>query len=108
MSSDKENKDLILGAILGPPVVIVVYLLALSLTALRGWAISFLWQWFLVEEFGLPEMSVPRCIAIYFLVSCFTHQWVPTPKVDVWKWWLGAFVGPVLWIATGFLIKQAL
>jgi len=58
----------VLGAILG-----VVALIVLSV-ALNGFALSLLWDWFIVPVFGLPKLPVTSAIGLSLVVGYLTHQ----------------------------------
>jgi hypothetical protein len=39
-------------------------LLAVALVILNGWVLTYLWQWFVVSTFGLPEIGIARAIGL--------------------------------------------
>lgn len=40
----------------------------------NGWALSVLWDWFMVPAFGLPHLAVSYAIGISVVIGLLTHQ----------------------------------
>lgn len=91
---------LVVAATVGIVAIILV------VTLLRGWALSILWGWFVVPIFGLPPLSVVQAIAIALMASMLTHQYVPPKEKDTWGPWAQAFLGPLLALGMGWIVKQ--
>ena len=78
----------------------------------RGWALSYLWQWFMVP-IGIPTLSVPQCIGITLVVSFLTHQYYREPedkRETSEKIAAGVILilGPLLTLGFGWRVKQYL
>lgn len=41
---------------------------------LRGWALSILWGWFIVETFKLPSINIPKAIGLSLIIGFLTYQ----------------------------------
>ena len=39
-----------------------------------AWVMRLFWQWFMVETFGLPEISMAQAYGV-FLLYCLLHSW---------------------------------
>ena len=44
-------------------------------TFLNGWVLNVLWQWFIVETFGLPAISLGQAIGLGMIVNFLTYQY---------------------------------
>lgn len=43
-------------------------------SAIGGYGLMKLWEWFIVTTFGLPVLSFPSSIGVCYVVSYLTHQ----------------------------------
>jgi len=50
-----------------------IALIVVSAT-MNGWALSILWEWYLVPIFDIPKISIPSAIGIALIVGYLTHQ----------------------------------
>ena len=44
---------------------------------LRGWALTYMWKWFIVPPFHLPELSVYHAVGLSFIVAILTKTREP-------------------------------
>jgi hypothetical protein len=66
-------------------VVLVIAALAAIvavLSVVRGFVLSYLWQWFVVP-FGLPSITVAHAIGISLIVSFLTYEGAKTESNDI-------------------------
>lgn len=55
--------------------------LLFTLTAVwRGYVLSVLWRWFMVEQFRLPVISIPESIGLALVVHFLTYQNIECQK----------------------------
>lgn len=47
---------------------------------LNGYALTFLWQWFIVAKFGLPVLNIPEAIGVAIVAGFLTKQIQPTEE----------------------------
>jgi len=52
----------------------LVFLLIVPLTIWRGYALTVLWQWFMVPALGLPELRVAEAIGVALVVTYLTYH----------------------------------
>lgn len=79
------------------------WLFALALSAiLNGFALKTLWGWFVVETFGLRNLTIPQALGITLVVGFLTHQYVEDNR-SFGEQLLSAFVYPVVFLIIGFL-----
>lgn len=64
--------------LLGGSVGIFVILILNSL--INGWALSLLWQWFIVPVFSAPVLSLGQAIGVAMVVSFLTYQYIDTQE----------------------------
>lgn len=62
-------------------IIVCVLFLTFVSTVLRGYALSKLWEWFIVATFSLPSINIPTAIGISLIVSFLTAK-VSTRKDD--------------------------
>lgn len=43
-------------------------------TVLNGWALTYLWDWFVVPIFHLPHLSIAYAAGLGLVISYLTHQ----------------------------------
>jgi hypothetical protein len=68
--TDEESKKLggCIAVLLFAPV-------AIALAAImKGWALSKLWMWFIVDIFHLPPLSMGQAYGLALVISYLTHQ----------------------------------
>ena len=63
-------------------ITIAVALSFMSAT-LSGYALSILWEWFVVTTFSLPSISIPVAIGLALIVNFLTHQDSETDVKDM-------------------------
>jgi hypothetical protein len=90
-------------------VVLILFVATVALSSiLNGWALSILWEWFMVPVFALPSLTIPTAIGISLVVSYLTHHYVDTDKDEenAAKVGMYAFLKPVVVLAIGWVVKQ--
>lgn len=50
-----------------------IALIAVAMT-LNGFAITILWDWFVVQQFGLAALNIPQAIGLSLIMAYVTHQ----------------------------------
>jgi len=83
-------------------------LLMVPLAILNGWALSILWEWFIVVIFKILPLSVPQAIGLGIVIS-FT-----TVRVEFWKGLeqdiatgiAFSITRPFLSLGMGWIVKQ--
>jgi hypothetical protein len=73
-----------------------------------GYALSVLWAWFIMPQFGLSALSVSNAIGLSMTVRYLTHQDSTTENRGYVEGFALAFMQPALvlffgWIVTFFL-----
>jgi hypothetical protein len=66
---EKEKMKMEVGCL----VALVALVISPALYVLNGWALSILWEWFIVP-IGLPPVSVPMAVGIAIVVGFLTKQ----------------------------------
>lgn len=88
----------------------VVALVALSpfLVALNGWALSWLWFWFVSSGFGIRPLGAWEAIGLAMLVSSMAPNGISLIKEEhkeSWQMRLGlGVVSPLLAVAMGWAV----
>ena len=81
-------------------------------TLMGGWAISNLWEWFIVPTFHLQPLSVVQAIGLSMVVSYMSHTYVDTPeREESAAAKIGRVIGmaifrPVFAVGFGWVIHQ--
>ena len=82
--------------------------LFISLSVIGGITTSFLWNWFIVKQFGLLPMSIPMGIGI----NLFIYKFIPTslnPEEPDKKKALGKIIGllmvPLFTLLAGWIVS---
>lgn len=74
---------------------------------LDGYCFMILWGWFVVPTFGLPALTIPQAVGLGIIGALVTHQFNGSiNEGNRWQFVLGAFANPLIFLATGWLIKQ--
>ena len=86
------------------PIVLVIS------TLWGGLVLSVVWNWFMPEIFGLPQLSIMQAIAVGLVVEYLTQTYTPQEKSgDVVASWISAllivFFRPLFVLAIGFVVK---
>lgn len=63
------------GATVGGFVLLGVFALIAVATILKGWVLTYLWSWFIVPNFGLPELSIVSAIGICMVAGFLTSKY---------------------------------
>lgn len=95
-----------------------IYVVALIMTPvsaiLNGWALSKLWEWFVVPPFDLPSLSIPEAIGVALIVSYLTFFHVdaePNSSDDNSKALQSIYrsvLAPVFAVAIGWVVQMFL
>ena len=72
---------------------VVAVLLIVLLGVVRAWAITVLWDWFVVPTFGLPEISKVTAFGLGAFVSLFTKYEVKEKNWDDGTALMGTILG---------------
>ena len=78
---------------------------------LNGFALKFLWGWFMVPTLGLPVISLAQSIGIALVIGYFTFKHIPKGKkdngdVDIWQPIINEFSMSVAILAFGWIIHH--
>lgn len=87
-------------------IFIVALALAIGALTLRGFVLSQLWQWFLVEPFMLPKLSVMHSIGIAIFASNMSLKLPAKEDSDHFKIIVTLFVTPLTSLAVAWAVKQ--
>ncbi len=86
-----------------------VSVMAVPAAILRGWALHLLWLWFMVPIFHLPVLGVVQAIGVGLVVTTFSPPGGgDCQKSKDYKWWtplLSAFIGPLIGVGIGYIVK---
>jgi hypothetical protein len=80
-------------------------ILGLLIAIMRGWVLTYLWQWFIVP-FGLPEISILHAWGFAILIGMLTspvNLKEDTQKTDLNKTII-ALIAPLISLGVGYLI----
>lgn len=55
-------------------VLAAVTALIILFTIIRGWVLTYLWHWFAVPIFGVPELGIVQAIGISLVIAFLTHE----------------------------------
>ena len=95
----------VLGAVIGVAAGFVG-IIALS-SAINGWALMLLWNWFAVPLLGvLPIVSIPAAIGLGLVVSTLMARYIPTGKDNTWAPIIFLFVQPLAAVLFGYLLRR--
>lgn len=82
---------------------------------LRGWALSVLWGWFVVKQFGLPPIGIPLAIGLSLIVSyltCDMGQVLHRQREDKREWsektaesFVAGVVAPPIFVGFGWIYQ---
>lgn len=56
----------------------------IPLALLRGWVLSLLWGWYVVDYFGMRALSVVEAVGLSLLVGLLTAGFPPADDRPVW------------------------
>jgi len=77
---------------------------------LSGWALTHLWRWFIVPQFGVSELSIAEAIGISLVVSYLTYHPVETKddRSDNEKYsaMIVYLLRPLITLAVGWVVHQ--
>lgn len=89
-------------------VLAAIVLLPLGII-LDGWAISVLWNWFVVTYIHAPVMSVTVAIGFKLTWCMFSRDYDDKPaqarKREWWEPWAYMFVVPLLVVGMGWFVR---
>ena len=94
----------------------IMLVASIALTIVRGLAITLLWLWFIVPQFGVPELSIPVAVGMSILIGMFTskppsaEEWVQSQDKELkhavqtlnMSWW---FVYIAVAVVMGFIVQ---
>jgi hypothetical protein len=75
---------------------------------LNGWAVTKLWSWFIVPQFGLPTLTIPYAIGLCCVVALITHK-PDRSKSDDTKALaavVAVFAAPLMSVLLGWIVKS--
>jgi hypothetical protein len=75
-----------------------------------GWALSYLWSWFIVPQFGAGELSIAQAIGISIVVSFLTYSATEAKdertKDEQFVAMIGHVLRPIMALAIGWIVHQ--
>lgn len=102
MGNDTEVTIKALTWIASPIVVAALVVAMLPLSFYEGWALTYVWKWFFVPLFHLPELSIWNAAGVALVVR---HLHPHCDDKRKWKERLISWlVGPPLFLFCGFCI----
>lgn len=78
--------------------------LTITLTLLNGWALMWLWAWFITPTFSVTTISLAQAIGISLLADLLTAQHIPRNDNEMEEFYFFSFFMPVFIIVLGFLV----
>jgi hypothetical protein len=69
-----ENEHFAKGFLTAILVLLVAPAIGVVASVVQGYAFSVMWQWFVVESFGVPPLRIPAAIGIAFIVFMLTYH----------------------------------
>lgn len=93
---------------------IFAFIIVCIISALfNGYALSKLWEWFMVSAFGVPSLTVGAAIGVSMVVSFLTHQVSPNDKSEDFgellaKGIVMAILKPSVALVLGAILKAVL
>jgi ACR3 family arsenite efflux pump ArsB len=86
---------------------IFFFLVALPAASLmNGWAISVLWNWFMMPYLHFPALNVLPAMGVALTVGMMTKTPnVATEKQEWYERLIGVFIGPLVAIGLGWLLR---
>jgi hypothetical protein len=94
---------------------LLVPILLVASSLLRGWALSVLWGWFVVPFFHLPPLSIVLAIGLGLVVGMFkgnTNTDIYNKETNKTDWTktltlcAGIFLSPLLSVGIGYIVKM--
>jgi hypothetical protein len=75
---------------------------------LNGWVLSVPWKWFMVPFLHLPPLTLVPAIRISIVITMLTNHGDPAQEKRDPKWLYAVkpLLQPVLFLATGWIVKQ--
>jgi len=111
--TDQKKDNPTNGEIIGGCAALTVMLPLVSVLhlALDGWALSYLWLWFVANPFGVAALSISHCIGLSLLISFATRTGPdlkkdnkePGETVTLFLVWL--VCSPLVIVLSGWIIK---
>jgi regulator of protease activity HflC (stomatin/prohibitin superfamily) len=91
----------------------VLILMAVAVSFWSGFALVQLWEWFIVETFGVPKISVPVAAGVVLIAQFLVHQKVKQKDEESGRDYLirvGAqwTIRPLIYLLIGFIISRFL
>lgn len=86
----------------------VGFMVAIPLAVMwKGFVLAKLWGWFVVSKFeSIPPLSIAQAIGLAIVVSMFTGTYSSKDDEDeVWKPYVIAFLGPLISLFVGWIVK---
>lgn len=77
------------------------------LDVIDGWALTYLWRWFITPIFGVGELSIAQAIGIAMIAShLLAHQ--PTESTDTEKYsaMILPFARSLLTVGIGWIVQH--
>jgi len=69
----------------------------------KGFVLSKLWGWFIVDKFELPALTIAQAIGLAIVVGMFTYT--RSKDDEEWMPYVIAFVGPLMSLFVGWIVQ---
>lgn len=56
--------------------ILIAFLVVTVSVLLKGYTLTVLWEWFVLNTFNLPPLNIPTAIGLALLVEFLTHQYI--------------------------------
>lgn len=76
------------------PMFVANVALTIASFIVRGWALSAMWGWFIVKQFGLPPISYPEALGMSGLIAMLTFN--PFTKMHDLPFWQNMIISIVM------------
>lgn len=88
-------------------ILVFATLIIMAASALwRGYVLSVVWGWFMVERFGLPPLSVAQAIGVALVGAAITHHYTPTVEGKGGEALADVVLAPLTILAIGWVARS--
>jgi hypothetical protein len=86
-------------------VIVVVLAGIIAIAAGQAWILQHVWQWYAVQQFGMPPLRLSHCYLLTFAVGLLTHQRNSDDAKKPWASLSGLVLGWVLFLGFAWWLR---
>lgn len=84
---------------------ILVIAAVFVILALRGWALTYFWAWFITPYFNLPPLSIAQALGFCMVGGMVSSGLGRSSPKETKEWGWTPFISPFLVVGLGWIIK---